>query len=161
MNTESNPKFLRTIVSLLRCELNIGNSSCGLIGAPCILFSACPVRPKHFVGCSGLMYKISKRVLQPLSLSSSCGLRQGFKNLQLKRAHDVATKFMDATPLNIHENVPGYEEEGVHRVIRYSALHHLRLLTTILYSLFKEYLKKHLPKHSIQTVQPGAKLPLA
>ncbi|CAK9013015.1 unnamed protein product, partial [Durusdinium trenchii] len=63
------------------CPFNIGNDSCCLVGAPCILFS-------------------------------KYGLKQGFKNVVLKKVHDVATKFMDETPVCVHENVPGYEQVG-------------------------------------------------
>ena len=41
---------------------------------------------------------------------SRYGKRQGFKNVELKKVHDVATAFMRSTPVNIHENVPHYEE---------------------------------------------------
>ena len=43
---------------------------------------------------------------------SRYGLREGFRNLELKKVHDVGTKFMEATPVSVHENVPGYEEAG-------------------------------------------------
>jgi hypothetical protein len=46
-------------------------------------------------------------------LTSRYGLREGFKNVLLKQVHDASTKFMDVTSVNVHENVPQYEEVGV------------------------------------------------
>ena len=38
------------------------------------------------------------------------GLKDGFGNLKKKQVHDVATTFMRQTPVNVHENVPDFEE---------------------------------------------------
>lgn len=43
---------------------------------------------------------------------SRYGLREGFENVELKKVHDVSTKFMEETPVNVYENVPAYEEAG-------------------------------------------------
>lgn len=52
------------------------------------------------------------------------GLKQGFKNVVLKKVHDVATKFMDETPVCVHENVPGYEQVGKSSGIHLLGLEH-------------------------------------
>ena len=43
---------------------------------------------------------------------SRYGLREGFKNVELKKVHDASTAFMNETPICVHENVPDYEEVG-------------------------------------------------
>lgn len=50
--------------------------------------------------------------MMAMFFSTRYGLQEGFTNLTLKKVHDVSTKFMDETPINVHENVPAYEEVG-------------------------------------------------
>lgn len=54
--------------------------SCGLLGAPCILWSR-------------------------------YGKQEGLTNTELKRVHDVGTRFQQKSLVSLHENVPQYEEE--------------------------------------------------
>lgn len=39
------------------------------------------------------------------------GKKEGFKNVTLKRVHDVGTKFQQQSDVSLHENVPEYEED--------------------------------------------------
>lgn len=39
------------------------------------------------------------------------GKKEGFKNKDKKRVHDVGTRFQQACDVSLHENVPEYEEE--------------------------------------------------
>lgn len=37
------------------------------------------------------------------------GKKEGFKNVTLKRVHDVGTKFQQQSDVSLHENVTEYE----------------------------------------------------
>lgn len=39
------------------------------------------------------------------------GKKEGFKNLTLKRVHDVGTRFQQQSDISLHENVVEYEED--------------------------------------------------
>ena len=40
------------------------------------------------------------------------GKQEGLENTELKRVHDVGTRFQQKSPVSLHENVPQYEEAG-------------------------------------------------
>ena len=67
---------------------------------------------------------------------------EGFSNAKVKEVHDDACEFMDKTPVNLHENAPGFEEAR-------------NILHSVLFSkspMLQEYLKNKLHKHKIQAV---------
>ena len=117
--------MLKNLPINLRCSLELSNDSAGLIGAPCITFSRCAsgfcqmgLRQKSIQWSSWGCQPHQKSFRTSL-LTSRYGLREGFKNISLKQLHDAATKFMDVTSVNVHENVPQFEQVGVPTVISY------------------------------------------
>ena len=54
-------------------------------------------------------------------LFSRYGLRQGFKNVELKKVHDVSTSFMNETAISVPEKVPDYEKAGQNQSFHYGS----------------------------------------
>ncbi|CAL1151356.1 unnamed protein product [Cladocopium goreaui] len=63
------------------CRLKLEETELGVVGAPCVLFSAYGLREGFAT-----------------------------KNVDVKHAHDVSMKFQQSTPVSVHENVPNYDE---------------------------------------------------
>ena len=85
------------------------------------------------------------------------GKQEGLTNTELKRVHDVGTRFQQKSLVSLHENVPQYEEAGPIIIFKFrvkNCANEILCLAIIshvsLYWICEEYLDENLATHHRQ-----------
>lgn len=101
-----------------RCKLELNKTNLGVIGAPCILFSAWAAKigqDVSFFSCTVFTLKLFTILREYIELQAfdRYGKREGFqtKKTAVKHAHDVSIRMQQVTSISVHENVPDYDED--------------------------------------------------